>query len=302
MRKQFAKTVYDILAHDESATILIGDISHYLLSSVEQQFHDRFYNVGICEQSLVGVAAGMSMAGMKPIVHTIAPFCVERSFEQIKIDLCYQKTDVAIVSVGSSFDYASLGCTHHCYEDVAILRSLPDMNVFVPGNSVEFDRLFKKSWNVKGPKYFKLSTKEHKLKFDCDPFEVKVLKESSNGLTIFVNGHLLQEVIDAQIDCNIVYCPTLSLISDESINIIEHIIKRSRTVLTVEENSVVGGLGDFIFDIINDREIAMPRNFKKIGIPKKFLTNYGTAEQHRVSLGLTSESIISEATRIHDRD
>ena len=125
MRNQFKITSLDIAKKDEMSCMLIGDISHHLLREYEEKYPNRFYNLGICEQSLIGIASGMATQGFRPIVHTIAPFCVERAFEQIKIDLCYQKMDVTIISVGSSFDYAHLGCTHHCYEDVAILRSLP---------------------------------------------------------------------------------------------------------------------------------------------------------------------------------
>ena len=302
MRSQFAKTVHETLENDSSSVILIGDISHYLLSKTESAFPDRFFNAGICEQSLVGLAAGMSMAGMKPIVHTIAPFCVERSFEQIKIDMCYQNTDVAIVSVGGSFDYASLGCTHHCYEDVSILRSIPNIDVFVPGSSAEFDYLFKKSWEKKGPKYFKLTTKEHKLDFMCDPYEIKILKKSEkNLLTFVVNGHLVQEVSELGLDCNIVYCPTLSSLNDSSKISLLDIVSNSEAILTVEENSVVGGLGDFVFDMMSENQVSMPRTFKKIGIPRNFLTNYGTADQHRISLGLTKDSLLSVAKNILEK-
>jgi transketolase len=302
MRSQFAKTVHETLEKDSSSVVLIGDISHYLLSKTETAFPDRFFNAGICEQSLVGLASGMSMAGMKPIVHTIAPFCVERSFEQIKIDMCYQNTDVAIVSVGSSFDYASLGCTHHCYEDVSILRSIPNIDVFVPGSSAEFDNLFKKSWNKKGPKYFKLTMKEHKLDFVCDPYEVKLLKKSEkNSLTFIVNGHLVQEVSELDLDCNILYCPTLSSLNDDSKSLLLETVSSSEAVLAVEENSVIGGLGDFVFDMISENQTKMPNKFKKIGIPRNFLTNYGTADQHRVSLGLTKNSLFSIARNILEK-
>jgi len=132
MRKAFAESVIKLAERDDKTVVLIGDISHYLLKEYEERFPERFYNVGICEQTIMSLAAGMAMDGMRPIVHTIAPFCVERAYEQIKVDLCYQNLDVTIVSVGGSFDYSHLGCTHHCYEDVSILRPLPNMEIFLP--------------------------------------------------------------------------------------------------------------------------------------------------------------------------
>ena len=133
MRKTFANMMEHMASIDDRLVVLIGDISHYLLKDFELKYPDRFYNVGICEQSIVSMAAGLAMEGLKPVVHTIAPFCVERAYEQIKVDLCYQNLDVTIVSVGGSFDYAHLGCTHHCYEDVSILRPLPNIDIYVPG-------------------------------------------------------------------------------------------------------------------------------------------------------------------------
>ena len=289
MRKQFSNTILEMAKNDDKLVTLIGDISHYLLKDLEETFPDRFYNLGICEQSLVGMASGMALSGMRPIVHTIAPFCVERAYEQIKIDLCYQKTDVTIISVGSSFDYAHLGCTHHCYEDVSILRALPNIQVFVPGTSKEFDSLFKKTWGNNNPKYFKLSNKEHKYDFDVFPFEHKVIKKGNTNKVVFVNGHLFDEVMEATSEGEtVIYISSLNYLSDESINEIINYIRNNK-VFIVEENSIIGGLGDYIFNISSENNVTI--NATKIAIPNKFLTNYGKPEQHREMLGLTTEKI-----------
>ena len=175
MRKAFAEAMIELAEHDPKMVLLIGDISHYLLKDFEDKFPERFFNAGICEQSIIGVAAGLAMEGYRPVVHTIAPFCVERAYEQIKVDLCYQELDVTIISVGASFDYAHLGCTHHCYEDVSILRPLPNIDIFVPGTSSEFKALIKDSWNNGRSKYFKLSKTEHNCTTDVSAYDVEVL-------------------------------------------------------------------------------------------------------------------------------
>jgi len=292
MRLQFAKTVYDTLKKDDQAVILIGDISHYLLRETENDFPSRFHNLGICEQSMIGLAAGMSIEGMKPIIHTIAPFCVERAFEQIKIDISYQNLTTSIITVGSSFDYASLGCTHHCYEDVSLMRTLPGMQVFVPGTSDEFDRIFKETWEEPGPKYFKLSTKEHHHgSLNCGPRELVKVRESSSKNVIIVNGHLLDEVIESNVDSTILYTNTLSSLDEKSIDLLKKIINSEVNVFTIEENSVIGGLGDFIFHMISETCESLPRSLKKLGIPHLWLNNYGKAEDHRENLGLTASGI-----------
>lgn len=294
MRQQFAKSSIDLAEADNGMMMLIGDISHHLLCDFESKFPSRFLNAGICEQALIGMAAGMAIGGMRPIVHTIAPFCVERAYEQIKIDLCYQNVDVTIISVGSSFDYASLGCTHHCYEDVAILRALPQMQVFVPGSSKEFDNLLKKTWGNGSPKYFKLSTREHNHESQCDPFQARLIQSAgSSKALVVVSGHLLQDVVGLD-DVDIVYTSTLSSLDDESKTLIQDAANKSKRVVTIEENSTVGGLADLVNDIIFEKENEGIKSFTRIGIPRKFLTNYGTAEQHRENLGLTREAISSK--------
>lgn len=292
MRQQFAKTVYDTLSSDSSAAILIGDISHYLLRETEEDFPNRFYNMGICEQSMVGMAAGLSIGGIRPIVHTITPFCVERAFEQIKIDVSYQNLPVSIVTVGASFDYASLGCTHHCYEDIALMRTLPNVQVFVPGSSKEFDNLFKESWKQKTPNYFKLTTKEHSLGDVSGGIGGLVhIKKSNSHRTVIVCGHLVDDVLESGIDCNVLYTASMTGLSKDSLETLSKNVGRETHLYVVEENSVVGGLGDAILESISCNNFHMPARFKRLGIPVKWLTNYGKASEHREALGLTPKGI-----------
>jgi transketolase len=125
MRKQFKQTLLDLAQRDDRITVVLGDVSVYLLNEFQKLYPRRFYNLGICENTLISVAAGMSAQGFIPFVHTIAPFLTERSYEQIKVDLCYNQFGANIVTCGATFDYAWDGATHHAYSDLAILRLLP---------------------------------------------------------------------------------------------------------------------------------------------------------------------------------
>src|SRR6266568_1550695 len=165
MRKQFVKTVTDLLRQDNRVVLLLGDIGVYGFRDAFKEFPDRVYNVGILEQSTVSMAAGLAQAGMIPIVHTIAPFLVERAFEQLKIDFGYQRLPGIFVSVGGSYDYASLGCTHHCPGDVALMQTIPGSQIFVPGHPVEFGSLLTQTYNNGGLKYFRLSERSNKQAF-----------------------------------------------------------------------------------------------------------------------------------------
>jgi transketolase len=291
MRKTFADSMIEMARKDEKLVVLIGDISHHLLRDFEKEFPTRFYNVGICEQAMVGLAAGLAMEGYRPVVHTIAPFCVERAYEQIKVDLCYQKLDVTIISVGASFDYAHLGCTHHCYEDVSILRPLPNIDIFVPGNSQEFRDLLEDSWANGRPKYFKLTKAAHSASTGVRAYAVALINQGSSDKAIFVNGHLLQRVLDLPNwrDHTIIYSPTVEPLSENAEATIADILRTHDVNIVVEENSSIGAYADKIFDIASKNTIKVL--IKKLGIPREFCENYGTANDHRLKLGLTTENL-----------
>ena len=147
MRGQFVKTIESLIETDQQVVLLLGDIGVFGFRNSLREKPNRVYNIGILEQATVGVAAGLAKAGLIPIIHTIAPFLVERCFEQLKIDFGYQQLGGNFISVGASYDYSALGCTHHCPGDVGILKKIPNMEIIVPGTSQEFDQLFKEVYN-----------------------------------------------------------------------------------------------------------------------------------------------------------
>ena len=139
MRRQFKDTVMRLAEQDDR--LLLWVISVFLFNDFSSRHPDRLHNVGICENTLISMAAGLSATGFYPVVHTIAPFVTERSYEQVKLDMCYNGFGCTIVTTGGSFDYAWDGATHHCYTDLELMRMLPDMQVMQPGSKKEFDIL-----------------------------------------------------------------------------------------------------------------------------------------------------------------
>ena len=300
MRNQFAKTLNEI-GSDEKIVVLIGDISHFLLRDFEKQFPNRFYNMGIAEQSMVGVAAGLAMKGFFPVVHSIAPFVTERCFEQIKDDLCYQGLGVNIVSVGSAFDYAALGCTHHCYDDIAILRSLPNMQIVYPASQHEFDILFKETYANGSPTYFRLPARTHSIETHPKFGEVEKIREGED-YTLVVIGPQLQNAVAAAEElaaqgksCDVMYLTTIKPLSKNAKETIIKSVEKTKAVVTIEEHSVIGGLGDEISMICSDVLFKQ----RRVGIQDKFLTNYGSYDEHCAANGLTKEGILKA---IHELD
>jgi transketolase len=290
MRREFAKLCLETVKDDSKSVVMVGDISHFLLRETEQVAPDRFYNIGICEQSMVGMASGMAIEGMRPIIHTIAPFLVERAFEQIKNDIGYQNTEVTIVTVGGTYDYSDLGCTHHCYGDIAMMRLIPNMQVFEPSTPQEFRTLFEKTWGNGLPKYFRLSKEQHSKDFEVEPEVMKVVRESKDDRWVFVSGHILDDVLESP-NIGVIYVPTLSSINKESYLEISKVIENAKKIYSVENHFTIGGLGDFVSETFN---VVVNR----IGLERKFLTNYGNFSNLRRDAGMDRQSIIQKLSWI----
>ncbi|MDP1689122.1 MAG: transketolase C-terminal domain-containing protein [bacterium] len=294
MRKQFAKTIFEVGGLDKRLTVLIGDISHFLLRDIESNYPSRFFNMGMAEQAMMSVASGLAINGLIPVVHSIAPFVTERCFEQIKDDLCYQNLGVNIISVGSAFDYASLGCTHHCYDDIAILRTLPNMQIIYPSAPHEFDILFRESYANGKPKYFRLPAKTHNLSTKPKFGEVEKLHDGE-CVTLVAVGPQIQNAYDAAIElaregisCDVLHLTTIKPISENSKKIIVESVSKTQRVVTVEESSILGGIADEIANIAYDVKFR----HRRIGIQDKFMLNYGKYDEHCKANGLTKEGII----------
>src|SRR5262249_51467724 len=137
MRNAFGSEITALADADPRLILLSGDIGNRLVGAFQGRHPDRFYNCGVAEANMIGVAAGLGLSGLRPVAYTITPFITTRCLEQIRVDVCYHDVPVVIVGVGAGLAYASLGPTHHSCEDIAFLRSLPNMAVVCPGDPVE---------------------------------------------------------------------------------------------------------------------------------------------------------------------
>jgi transketolase len=282
MRKQLVTTVESILESNKNSVLLLGDIGVFGFRKSFDRYPTRVYNIGILEQTTIGLAAGLSKTNLIPIVHTIAPFLVERAYEQLKVDFGYQELNGNFISIGSSYDYASLGPTHHCPGDVPILKNIPNMQNIVPGNSDEFDFLFNKSYDNGKPTYYRLSEYENKYKVNIEANKATLIRTGSKA-TIICIGNMLDRVLEAceDEDVTILYYTTISPFDCEllSENFNENII--------ICEPYYEGSLN---YEI-NKTFLNKNHKILNIGVPHKFLTNYGKKEEHDIEIGLDMISI-----------
>jgi len=283
MRKQFVTTTERLLETDPRLFILLGDIGIFAFRNSLQKYPDRVLNIGILEQATVSVAAGLAKEGFIPLFHSIAPFVVERAFEQIKVDFGYQKQGGNFVSVGASYDYASLGCTHHCPGDVGILATIPGMEIVVPGHPHEYDLLFQESYADGHPTYYRLSEQSNIKAYDVRFGHAKVLKQGT-GVTIIAIGALLDKVLQAAegTDATVLYYTTVLPFDRETL---AHNCPSGR-ILCVEP-FYQGTVASEIMEAMNGRSFRL----SSMGVPREFLRNYGHADLHDADCGFTVENI-----------
>ena len=281
MRKQFINTVEDILKINDKLILLLGDIGVFGFRNSFKQYPDRVYNIGILEQSTVSMAAGLAMNNFIPVIHTIAPFLIERALEQIKNDFGYQHLGGNFVSVGASYDYASLGGTHHCPADVGVLKNVPGMEIVVPGTPSEFDSLFKNSYDNGNPTYFRLSEKSNEEDYDVKFGKANIIKRGKKA-TIIVVGPMLDRVKKAceNLDVTILYYTTLAPFDKETLS--KNLVGNK---IIICEPYYSGALAFEITEVSKAAEIF------HIGVPKKFMHNYGKAEDLDKALRLDEENI-----------
>ena len=163
MRRRFGKLINELAKKDDKIVLIVGDIGYGIFDEFREQHPKKFFNLGICEQSIIGVAAGMSLEGLKPWVYTITPFLIERPFEQIKLDIDQQKANVNLVGFA---DYPTLGPTHSEINAKKLISLFSNIKSFFPKNSNETEKFVKKTYRINGPTFISLKTdKSLKIKF-----------------------------------------------------------------------------------------------------------------------------------------
>jgi transketolase len=295
-RQQFADTMHAIGQYDENLVVMVGDIGHGILKPFAESCPGRYYNIGILEPTMISLGAGLSATGLRPVIHTIAPFMIERAFEQIKLDFCYHQLSGNIVTVGSAFDYSNLGCTHHCYGDFALLKTLPGVEICFPSSPIEFDQLFKQSYQNNQLTVYRIAGKNHGVQFEESEivFGKGVLVSEGEDVTIVATGPLLKTALIAKEDLlskgiksEVIYIHTIRPLD---IDLIRSSVQKTHNVVVVEEHMRTGGLGDEVLRATYDIEGL---KFHSVSIPDKFVTGYGTYEELSKSCGLTPEAIVN---------
>jgi transketolase len=299
MRNAFAAEITDMAAEDERIVLLSGDIGNRLFDGYKERFRDRFFNCGVAEANMMGMAAGLALSGLRPITYTITPFTTTRCFEQIRVDVCYHNVPVTIVGVGGGLSYASLGATHHSCEDIALLRMLPNMTVICPGDPVEVRAALRAALRHPGPVYIRLGKKGEPVVHQETPDLVigrGIVMRTGIDVCLLSTGNMLPTTIEAAellegkgISTQVVSFHTVKPLDEE---LLRSAFSRFNVVGTIEEHSRAGGLGGAVAEWLADQS---PQDAKllRVGVPDEFLHEAGKQAYAREVFGLTAQHITS---------
>lgn len=296
MRGAFFRALTSLAERDERIFFATGDLGFGVVEEFRKRFPDRFLNVGVAEQNLTGIAAGLALSGKIVFTYSIANFPILRCLEQIRNDVCYHKLDVKIVSVGGGYAYGSLGASHHATEDLAILRSLPNMTVVAPGDPAEAEAATQAIAEHAGPCYLRLGRAgEPKVHMSNIRFQLgrAIQVSEGNDLTLISTGGMLEtasrvaaELHERGIRPRLLSMHTIKPLDSEAV------LKAARdtgVVFTMEEHSVIGGLGSAVAEIL--AESGQSVSFKRFGLPSSFSSVVGTQEYLRAKHGLSVEAL-----------
>jgi transketolase len=297
VRNAFAKQITELAQRDERVVLLSGDIGNRLFDDLKAKCPDRFFNCGVAEANMIGMAAGMAMSGLRPVCYTITPFITYRCMEQIRIDVCYHHVPVVVVGTGAGLSYASLGATHHSCEEMGMLRLLPGLAVVAPADAMEVRGALKAALNHPHPVYIRIGKKGEPVIHKTEPsFQIgkAISLREGKDICLLSTGTMLPVVLE-----------TADLLAAQNISakvVSFHTIKPRdeatlakafadyQLVVTIEEHSILGGLGGSVAEWLADHSPAKAR-LLRCGTADEFLHETAEQEEAREHFGLTAAAM-----------
>ena len=305
MRKTCLDTIYELAKKDKKILFIGSDLGPGVLSDFKKNMSERFFMEGISEQSIIGLSAGLAMEGFKPYVNTIATFLTRRCFEQVAIDLCLHNLPVKLIGNGGGLVYAPLGPTHQAIEDISIMRTLPNMTIIAPCDSIEMRELIKQSTNHQYPMYIRLAKGGDKIitsNSEIIKLGKGILKIRPKDHLFITTGVMTQLAIEASekinkksnIRCGVIHLGTIKPIDKA---ILLKWIPKVKKIVTVEENVLAGGFGSSILEFTSDHFPENTHKISRIGLKDSFVEKYGSQDLLFDHNDLTVEKLINEIVK-----
>ena len=301
MRDTFISELISQAENNKDLMLLTGDLGFGVFEEFEKLFPKQFLNVGVAEQNMAMVSAGLALQGKKVFIYSIGNFPTLRCLEQIRNDICYHNLNVTVVSIGGGFSYGQLGMSHHATEDLSIMRSMPNMVVSSPSNIKEVRKITNYFCKNKGPSYLRLDKSFVNFeKFNFSQKKASVLREGSS-ITLIGTGGVVGELLKAsdilinqKIDCRLLSMHTIKPLDFSSI---DKAVKETKGIISVEENNIIGGLGSAISEYCLEAN-KIPKHFYKIGLKDEFSSIVGDQNYLRNYYQINSKNIIKKVQEI----
>ena len=281
MRKTCFDLIYELAKNDKRIVYIGSDVGAGTLQKMKEEMPAQFFMEGIQEQNIIGMATGLALSGKIVYVNTLACFITRRCYEQVYLDVGLHNAKVRLLGNGGGLAYASLGPTHIACDDIALMRNIPNMTIIAPADAEEMKRLMPQTVDYPHPIYIRFSAGNDPI-VSKPPFSLNKAHIYKRGgrATIFTTGITLKLALLVD-DVTVVHCSSLPTYFEE-------VRYAPHPFISIEEHSVVGGLGDAIAGI---------GNVSKIGVPKVYVDRYGTQESLMKYYGITTEAIESAIER-----
>lgn len=283
---------------DDRIFLVNPDVGFSVLEKFRDEFPDRYLNVGIAEQNAIGVAAGLAMSGYLPYVYSMIPFVTMRCYEQVRLEVAYMRTNIRLIGLGAGFTYGPQGATHHAIEDIAIMRTLPNMTVCCPGDPIEARELIRQSFDHDGPIYFRLGKNNEPI-IHHEGTRIKIGKAvkvfEGNDLALITTSNMLEQgrhwVEEWRRDgirATLLSMPTIKPFDADAVL---DLIARGLPIVTLEEHNIIGGLGSAVAEVIAESGTGV--RFKRIAVPDEYSHFVGSQQFIREKFGIKSFDITS---------
>lgn len=274
----YAKMLCDLAQKDERIVVLTSDLAKSTkIGAFQEQFPDRFYNVGIAEQNMYGIAAGMAKTGLIPFTSAFAIFNACRGLDQVHTDICYQNVNVKMIGSHAGTSFGQAGTTHHSTEDIAIMRSLANLTVIVPADGMETANAVQAAVAMEGPVYIRINRGFDQVVYDTMDYGFEIGKAVSlhegTDLTIIATGSAVFQAVQAARELNSVDGIKARVLNIHTIKPIDKeavlsAIHDTRRIITAEDHTVIGGLGGAVAEVI--AESGMGCAFRRLGLQDAF--------------------------------
>ena len=301
MRDAFIKTLEKKASKNKNIFFITGDLGYSVIENYQAKFPNQFLNAGIAEQNMTGIAAGLASTGKSVFTYSIANFPILRALEQIRNNICYHNLNVKIISVGAGFHYGILASTHHATEDLAIMRALPNMVVLAPADPVETKLATEAMIKYNGPCYMRIGKSPiiHKTNPNFKIGKAIVIQQG-NDITLVSTGGMLSQTMEIakllkkeNVNAKVISMHTIKPLD---INIIKNATKETKAIFTIEEHSIIGGLGSAVAEVIAENNINT--KFKRIGVDDTFSKYIGDQEFLKEKHGLSNKDIIKTIKKL----